>query len=162
VAAPRAPRGVVLPSPVVMLTIIAIAMATVAFFITRDGEPAEREIATPVGQAESTSAPTTAAPKVKKKKPIKRDQVAVEVFNNTGIQGLAAGVADQITTIGWNVVGTDNWLGTVDRTTLYYPKKLKRAAKLLALDIGIDHLAEAEGATKQDRLTLVLNAELDG
>ena len=85
----------------------------------------------------------------------------VEVFNNTGIQGLAAGVAEQVTTIGWKVVGTDNWLGTVETTTVYYPKRLKEAGKLLALDLGIDKTALAVGAMKGDRLTLVLNGPLD-
>lgn len=162
-AGPRQPRGMVLPSPVVMLSIITIALAAVAFFATRGNAPEEREVATKVAQEQPTSAPTTASEPDKKpeKKPVKRGQVFVEVFNNTGIQGLAAGVAEQVTTIGWKVVGTDNWLGTVETTTVYYPKRLKEAGKLLALDLGIDKTALAVGAMKGDRLTLVLNGPLD-
>jgi hypothetical protein len=40
----RDQRGVVLPSPLVMLSVIAVAMAAIAFVATRGGEPTEREI----------------------------------------------------------------------------------------------------------------------
>ena len=37
---------------------------------------------------------------------------------------------------GWNVVGSDNWYGTVDGTSVYYPPRLKEAAKELGDDLG--------------------------
>ncbi len=46
----RDQRGVVLPSPLVMLSVIAVAMAAIAFVATRGGEPTEREI-TPAWRA---------------------------------------------------------------------------------------------------------------
>ncbi|MAS54966.1 LytR C-terminal domain-containing protein [Nocardioides sp.] len=168
--APHLPRGnqgngVVFPSPVVMLSIIAVAMAAIAFVATRGGEPDEREVATPVRQESSPTAsadPTPAEPtKTKKPRPeIKRDKVFVEVYNNSGITGLAGSVGSKATDVGWQVVGTDNWYGNIPTNTVYFPDRLKRAAKQLALDLGISRTAPADGAMKLDRLTVILTAEL--
>ena len=62
---------------------------------------------------------------------------------------------------GWQVVGADNWYGTIPSTTVYYPAKLERAAKLLALDLGVDRTAPAVAPMRMDRLTLILTGELD-
>ncbi len=156
-------NGVVFPSPVVILSILAVVMAAVAFVATRGGEPTEREIATPVRQessATSTPAPTEPT-KTKKPKPaIKRAKVFVEVYNNSGVSGLAGRVGGQATAVGWQVVGTDNWYGNIPTNTVYYPDRLKRAAELLALDLGVSRTAPADGAMKLDRLTLILTGEL--
>ena len=61
---------------------------------------------------------------------------------------------------GWQVVGTDNWYGTIPATTVYFPPKLERAAKLLALDLGIDRTAPSVAPMRMDRLTLILTGEL--
>ena len=61
---------------------------------------------------------------------------------------------------GWQVVGTDNWVGSVPANTVYYPERLQRAAKQLALDLGIDRTMPADGAMKLDRLTVILTSEL--
>lgn len=158
-------NGVVFPSPVVVLSIVAVALAAVAFFVTRGAEPVEREIATPVRQESSPSAdasptaPATEEP-VKRKPPVQRDQVFVEVYNNAGITGLADRAGSEVTAVGWQVVGTDNWYGNIPTTTVYYPDRLERAAKQLALDLGVQRTAPAVGAMKLDRLTLILTAEL--
>ena len=55
-------NGVVFPSPVVILSIIAVVMAAVAFVATRGATPDEREIATPVRQETSASASPTVEP----------------------------------------------------------------------------------------------------
>ncbi|ANH36982.1 hypothetical protein I601_0530 [Nocardioides dokdonensis FR1436] len=164
----RTERGTVLPSPVVILSIVAVAMAAFAFVATQGSEPTEREI-TPAAResVEDTTSPAaeTKPPKPKPtKKPapaIKRGQVYVEVYNNSSITGLAGRAAQRVTGAGWQVVGEDNWYGTVPATTVYYPPKLERAAELLALDLGIDRTLEATGAMKLDRLTLILTGELD-
>ncbi|MDO9455068.1 LytR C-terminal domain-containing protein [Nocardioides sp.] len=145
-----------------MLSIVAVAMALVAFVATRGGEPTEREVATPAAQTQSPSAPaTTTAPKPKPKKPpVVRGKVYVEVYNNSGITGLAGVVSEQATGVGWKVVGTDNWYGTVPTNTVYFPPRLERAAKQLALDLGIDRTAPADGAMKLDRLTVILTGQL--
>ncbi len=161
----RSQRSVVFPSPVVMLSIVAVAMAVIAFVATRgSSEPTEREVAAPAGQqAAPSSAPTTTAPKPKPKpkpKPVERGKVYVEVYNNSGITGLAGTVGEQATGAGWKVVGTDNWYGTVPTNTVYFPPRLERAAKQLALDLGVDRTAPADGAMKLDRLTVILTGEL--
>ena len=157
----RDERGLVLPSPVVMLSIVAVVMAGVAFVATRDAPPAEREITTIAKQP--TTSPTPGATPEKKppaKPKVNRAKVRVEVYNNSGVTGLAGRVATRVGTIGWQVVGSDNWYGTVDATTVYYPKRLKAAAKQLALDLGIRRTAPAVDPMRLDRLTLILTGPL--
>ena len=105
----------------------------VAFVATRGGEPTEREVTTVVpGAAERArpSATVTPKPEPKPKPPaVAARQGHVEVYNNSGITGLAGEVAEQATDMGWKVVGSDNWYGTIPTNTVYYPAKLKRAAK---------------------------------
>ena len=158
----RNQRGVVLPSPVVMLSVIAVAMAAVAFVATRGAEPTEREVTT-VSQPQTSQTPSPTATPTADKPPkpvVKRGKVYVEVYNNSGITGLAGEVSERASTVGWQVVGTDNWYGTVPNTTVYYPKRLKAAAKVLALDLGVQRTAPAVGAMKLDRLTLILTGPL--
>ena len=69
----------------------------------------------------------------------KRGDVIVEVFNNSGIPGWPAHVRAR-PSAGWNVVGSDNWYGTIPATTVYYPARLKAAAKILARDLGIQRI----------------------
>src|SRR3954451_8187931 len=159
----RDQRGVVMPSPVVMLSVVAVAMAGIAYFATDDDQPAEREVTTVARQstpsaeprAEPTAQPTKDAASVKhkhKKPPVQRGKVYVEVYNNSGITGLAGQVAGRAAGVGWQVVGSDNWYGTIPTTTVYYPEKLKAAAKMLALDLGIHRTAPAVDPMRLDRL----------
>ncbi|WP_240641547.1 LytR C-terminal domain-containing protein [Nocardioides ferulae] len=159
----RDERGVVLPSPVVMLSILAVAMAAFAFVATRGGESPEREVAT-VSQPGATSTPAakpSKEPKKPKVPPVKRGKVYVEVYNNSGITGLAGRVAGTAGSAGWQVVGTDNWYGgNIPANTVYYPRRLERAGKLLALDLGIDRAVPAVDPMRLDRLTVILTGEL--
>ncbi|HEU4810875.1 MAG TPA: LytR C-terminal domain-containing protein [Nocardioides sp.] len=160
----RDQRGVVFPSPVVMLSIIAIAMAGVAYVATRGAEPTEREVTTVSREVEpsASASPTPALPTAKPKpiKPaVKRARTYVEVYNNSGITGLAGRVAGRASDAGWQVVGSDNWYGTVPATTVYYPKRLKAEAKVLALDLGIRRLAPAVDPMRLDRLTIILTGD---
>src|SRR6478736_2108743 len=138
-------------------------MAGVAYVATRGAEPAEREV-TPVVQAQPSESPSASyepsKPAKPKKPPVQRGEVYVEVYNNSGITGLAGTVADRAGDIGWAVVGSDNWYGTIPSTTVYYPKKLERAAKKLALDLGVQRTAPAVDPMRQDRLTLILTDPL--
>ena len=90
-----------------------------------------------------------------------RSKVYVEVFNNSSVTGLAGQVAAKASQIGWQVVGSDNWYGTIPATTVYYPKRLEKAAKLLALDLGIQRTAPAVDPMRLDRLTVILTGPLD-
>lgn len=168
----RTERGAVLPSPVVLLSIVAVALAAIAFVATRDGGPAERDItatkaaATPSETASSPSSEASKPPKeteAPKPKPVKRGAHTVVVFNNTSIKGLAGRVSDKVRDAGWKVGATDNWYGTVAATTVYYPKGKKAAGQLLALDLGVARLmpADADSDMSDTNLTLILTGELD-
>ncbi|WP_107705780.1 LytR C-terminal domain-containing protein [Nocardioides allogilvus] len=157
----RSERGVAFPSPLVMLSIIAVAMAGFAFIATRDADLVERKVTPAAATSTPTVAPTAVEP-MKKPKPkpaLKRGEVYVEVFNNSGIQGLAASTAAKATQVGWQVVGEDNWVGSIPTTTVYYPERLKAAAKQLALDLGVGRTQPAVEPMKMDRLTIILTAD---
>lgn len=161
----RDQRGVVLPSPLVMLSVIAVAMAAIAFVATRGGAPTEREITPAARDAATPSATATVEPKPEKTEEpepaVERGEVIVEVYNNSAVSGLASRVATRATGAGWQVVGTDNWYGTIPSTTVYFPPRLEQAAKMLALDLGVDRTATAVAPMRMDRLTLILTGELD-
>ena len=70
--------------------------------------------------------------KKKKPPPVQRSEVYVSVFNNTNISGLAGATASRIGSAGWQVTGSDNWVGTIPATTIYYPPRFKDAADLLS------------------------------
>lgn len=160
---PRDERGVAFPSPLVMLSVLAVAMAAVTFVATRSEVPTERRIDTAtIASADQTPSadPSPTATRQPKPEPrIKRGEVYVEVFNNSGIKGLAATTAQKATTVGWAVVGEDNWYGVVPTTTVYFPPRLKAAGKQLALDLGIKRTAPAVGEMKRDRLTIILTTD---
>lgn len=165
-------RGAVLPSPVVLLSILAVVLAAVAFVATRGGEPAERDIsattaaATPsdTATASPSASPAPPAKEAKPKpKPVKRSAHPVVVFNNTSITGLAGRVSETVQAAGWRVAAADNWYGTVPATTVYYPQGKKAAARLLALDLGVARImpADLDSDMSDTSLTLILTGELD-
>lgn len=151
------------PSPLVMLSVLAVAMASITFVATRDQAPTERRVDTAtIASADQTPSadPAPAQTKAAKPKPqVKRGEVYVVVFNNSGIKGLAASFAQKATTVGWAVVGEDNWYGVVPTTTVYFPPRLKAAGKQLALDLGIKRTAPAVGEMNRDRLTIILTTD---
>ena len=159
---PRDERGVAFPSPLVMLSVLAVAMASITFVATRDQAPTERRVDTAtIASAEQTptAEPTVAVRTPKPKPQVKRGEVYVEVFNNSGIKGLAATYAAKATTVGWAVVGEDNWYGVVPTTTVYFPPRLRAAGRQLALDLGIKRTSAAVGEMKKDRLTIILTTD---
>ena len=95
------------PSPLVMLSVLAVAMASITFVATRDQAPTERRVdnTATIASADQTprTKPTTTAPtRTPKPEPqVKRGEVYVEVFNNSGIKGLAATTAARATQVGW-------------------------------------------------------------
>ena len=162
-AARRDERGVAFPSPLVMLSVLAVAMASITFVATRDEPPTERRVDTAtIASAEQTPTPTPEVTPTKEPKPepqVKRGEVYVEVFNNSGIKGLAATTAAKATQVGWAVVGEDNWYGVVPTTTVYFPPRLEAAGEQLALDLGIKRTSPAVGVMKRDRLTIILTTD---
>lgn len=172
-------RGIALPSPVAMLSLGAVVLAGVAF-VTTSGDSEEPGDARPVTAASSPTPSETAKqpvaerkvkkqeadpekpekqkPKVKKQ-PIRRGDVYVEVYNNSGITGLAGSTAGTIAGAGWQVVGSDNWYGTIPASTVYYPERYEKQARLLATDIGISRTMPAISPMRFDRLTVILTTD---
>jgi hypothetical protein len=96
----RGQRGVAFPSPVAILSVVAVAMAGIAFVATKDQPPTEREVRTVSTPAENDPTPTSTPIQTlpaERQKPIQpqvvRGDVYVEVYNNSGISGLAGRVA---------------------------------------------------------------------
>jgi hypothetical protein len=159
----RDQRGVVFPSPVMILSIVAVAMAGIAWVATRHHEPSER-LVTPAAQHSPTSHPSTYTPPkhhhTTEKPAFDRSKVVVEVFNNSAVTGLAGRVATQAAHLGWQVVGSDNWYGTIPASTVYYPPRLAKAGHQLALDLGIHRTMPAVSPMRLDRLTVILTGPL--
>lgn len=172
----RDERGAVLPSPVVLFSIVVLAVAAVAFFVTRDGDADEREITQTSQESTPGDSPSdggsddasdgasepTEEPTRKPKPPIQKDQVGVTVFNNTTTAGLASDVLAQVDQIGWNGLVADNWYGSVPATTVYYPEGMKREGRQLALDLGIQRVlpADVDSDMSTENLTVILTGSL--
>jgi hypothetical protein len=167
----RDERGIALPTPVAALSLASIVLAGVAFVATSGGADEPAQAAAPVASPQPTPVKTASKPvieekkqepKKEKKKPkpeVRRGEVYVEVYNNSGISGLAGATAEKLSGAGWQVVGSDNWYGTIPASTVYYPDRLERAARLLARDIGIKRLKPAISPMRFDRLTVILTGD---
>ena len=168
----REERGIALSSPVALLSAAAVVLAGVAFFTTGSHEPdhasartvAQHTTGSPTAnptKAKTTksASPNTGHRKHHPKKPaVRRAGTYVEVYNNSGVSGLAGRTAHRASGAGWEVVGSDNWYGTIPASTVYYPSRLQAQARLLAHDLGIHRLRPAIAPMKFDRLTVILTA----
>ena len=162
----RDQRGMVLPTRLMVFSISAVALAGLAFVATQpDDHP---DLAKPVAASRPTPTPTTTTPSVVPSTPspasrprseVRRGAYSVVVFNNSNVHGLAGKTATRAQRLGWQVVGTDNWYGTVDASTVYYPARLKAAATLLAKDLGIARVKPSIAPMRPDRLTVILTAD---
>lgn len=155
----RDERGLVLPTRVLAFCVSALAVAGLVF-IANDADRAPEDKGAAVGNKPAATATPTVAPTpsvVPKPKPVvKRGEVYVEIFNNSRVKGLAGRTADQAKAAGWNVVGTDNWYGTIDASTVYFPPRLRAAGQALARDLGIKKIKVAQDPMKMDRVTVIL------
>jgi hypothetical protein len=160
----RDERGVVFPSAVTILSIVAVAMAAVAWVATRHPSPTERAVTPAAQQSPSATHSTYHPPKVhhtqRAKPTVDRSKVVVSVFNNSHVSGLASQVAGRVAQTGWQVAGSDNWYGTIPASTVYYPPRLARAGHLLALDLGLHRTLHAVAPMRLDRLTVILTGPL--
>src|SRR3954468_23954287 len=149
-----------------IVSIVAVAMAGIAWVATRHHEPTERLVTPSAQHSPSTTASPSTRPRRKphphpRHKPaFDRSQVVVEVFNNSSISGLAGRVAGQAAHAGWQVVGSDNWYGTIPASTVYSPPRLARAGHQLALDLGIHRTMPSVAPMRLDRLTVILTGPL--
>lgn len=162
----RSESGVVLPTKILALCVSALALGGLLLVANNPNEAADKGTpasGTPTQSATAATSPSAApspsTPATKKPKPVKRGTVYVEVFNNSPVKGLAGRTASKVSVAGWKVVGTDNWYGTVDTTTIYYPPNLKRAGDLLGRDLGIKKIRPAIDPMRMDRLTLILTSD---
>ena len=133
----RGQRGVALSSPVALLSVAAVVLAGAAFVLTGAGDehrarPAaatSREHAhAPAATSAATPERARRRPKPAQKPPVRRGETYVEVFNNSGISGLAGSTAARAQGAGWQVVGSDNWYGTIPASTVYFPARLRAQA----------------------------------
>ena len=166
----RDERGVVAPSRVMLIAVVAVAIAGAAFIATSpqpkqaaqvvasETTPSASPTHTPPPSPTPTATPTKKPPK-KKKVVVERGDTIVVVFNNSGITGLASRTSGTAQGAGWNVVGSDNWYGTIPATTVYYPERLHAAAKVLARDLGIRRIKPAIDPMQGDRLTVILTTD---
>ena len=166
----RDERGVVAPSRVMLIAVVAVAIAGAAFIATSpqpkqaaqvvasETTPSASPTPTPPPSPTPTATPTKKPPK-KKKVVVERGDTIVVVFNNSGITGLASRTSGTAQGAGWNVVGSDNWYGTIPATTVYYPQRLHAAAKVLARDLGIRRIKPAIDPMQGDRLTVILTTD---
>lgn len=169
---PRNAYGFVLPTRLMVFSISVVALAGLVFVATQGDESPDR-----VTPSSSASAPPTEAagpqsggtqqpepevtPSSSPKPPpvVKRDAYSLVVFNNTNIRGLAGKTATRAEKAGWTVINTDNWVGSVDTSTVYYGPKMKAAATLLAKDLGIKRIKPFISPMRPDRLTVILTTD---
>jgi LytR cell envelope-related transcriptional attenuator len=173
----RDERGITASSTLAVLSAAAVALAGVAFVATaaprHPGQRAEHPVAasTHASATPSSATPSSTTPhrspahakahpkQAHKAKPVRRGETYVEVFNNSGIRGLAGSTAARAQGAGWQVVGSDNWYGTIPASTVYYPARLRAQAVLLGKDLGIARLKPLIAPMQGDRLTVILTAD---
>ncbi|MDQ3104853.1 MAG: LytR C-terminal domain-containing protein [Actinomycetota bacterium] len=178
-AARRDEHGLVLPSWLVAVCAVVVALAVVGFAVSGDRDPevtadgsnqqasagATRGGAEPDSQETGSAGPDRRPQGAKadepegdpeREEPAERRTAYVEVYNNSGITGLAAGAAATLQDTGWRVVTTDNWYGEIPTDSVYYPASLAGQAELLAGDLGIDRVQRAVEPMSFDRLTVIL------
>lgn len=168
----RREHGVAAPASVAVLSTATVVVAGI-FYLASGGaadepEPAPAAVpsATPTPTPEVT--PSAAAEPTKKAAPkrkqpvVRRAATYVEVYNNSGIPGLAASTGREARGAGWQVVGEDNWFGTISASTVYHPPGELRAARLLARDLDIERIRPAVEPMRFDRLTVILTSDYSG
>ena len=161
----RDERGLVLPTRLMVFSISVVALAGLAFIAGLSGgdpdtvDPASVSQPKPTPTAAATTIPVTPTTTAPAQPDVRRGKVYVTVFNNSNVKGLAGKTATRAQHAGWNVVGTDNWYGTVDASTVYYAPRLKAAGALLAQDLGITRVKPAIAPMRFDRLTVILTGD---
>ena len=156
------PSAVTLGS-VALVVAAGVGLAAVASNASEDPappQPAAHETATPDTSDTSKPDEPKAKPKPEKKpkqaaRPDPVPKVFVEVYNNSGITGLAADKARALEQAGWNVAATDNWYGDIPANTVYYPARLQGSARDLAKTLHITRTRPAVSPMQFDRLTVI-------
>lgn len=164
--------GFVLPTRLMVFSVSVVALAGLVFVATQGDEAPDRvtpsssastpptENAGPQNQSTEQPVPEpTPTPTPKPAPKVERDDYSLVVFNNTNIRGLAGKTATRAEKAGWTVINTDNWVGSVDTSTVYYGPSMKAAAALLAKDLGIKRIKPFISPMRPDRLTVILTTD---
>ena len=148
-------------------------MAGIAYVATRAAEPTEREVTT-VARTEPAADPRRpprrprrahaeasekSASRASRRSPWSTGPRRTSRSTTTPASPGWPGARRQAAAAGWQVVGSDNWYGTIPTSTVYYPERLEAAAKALALDLGIPRISPAVDPMRGDRLTVILTAD---
>ncbi len=178
----RDERGLVLPSWAVAASAVAVALALVGFGISgeRDPEVTAADGADPAaaqsgtqkaaggegdgqhagqdrrGQGGGAADGDQARDEQRDREPVERRSAYVEVYNNSGITGLAGETTATLQDMGWQVVATDNWYGEIPADTVYRPAGMEGQARLLADDLGVERVMPAVAPMSFDGLTVIL------
>ncbi|MEJ7690333.1 MAG: LytR C-terminal domain-containing protein [Nocardioidaceae bacterium] len=163
-----------LPSAVTLGSLAFVVVAGVGFVaVTSSAAEDDSARRAPEVASPSTTAPPSKAPARQQhstkpdvdRPPHRRPKpdsavpdVFVEVYNNSGVTGLAADKASFLEGAGWSVSATDNWYGDIPSTTVYYPGRLKPQAARLAKALGVSRLRPAVSPMQFDRLTVIFTA----
>lgn len=153
----RDEAGFAMSSPLALASAAVVALAGVAFLVTDRAE--EAPVRAAVVSAPVVQEPVRIKATKKPKRSVSRSDIYVDVYNNSNVTGLAGRTSERIAGAGWQVVGSDNWYGTIPSTTIYYPEKFFEAAKLLSKDLGIERVKPAVDPMSIDRLTLILTSD---
>jgi hypothetical protein len=154
----------VLPTRLMVFSISLVALAGLGFVATQSGDDKPDKVS-PAAHATTTAPevtvtePTPSATPTRTKPAVRRNKVLVAVFNNSNVKGLAGKTGTRAERAGWTIVGTDNWYGTIDTSTVYYGPKLKAAAGQLAHDLGITRVKPSIAPMRPDRLTVILTGD---
>jgi hypothetical protein len=159
----RGQRGVAVSSSVALLSAAAVLLAGAAFVAT--GSPRHEDpVRVSAGVTRTPTPSPSAHPAEHKKKRakkavVRRGETYVEVFNNSRISGLAGATSARAQDAGWQVVGSGNWYGAIDASTVYYPAGQRPQAALLAADLGISRVKPLFAPMRGDRLTVILTSD---
>jgi hypothetical protein len=143
-------------SPLAVASAAAVVLAGIAFLVTDRAQDADQVM---LASGAARLEPQVTLRAVRVEPVVRRGEVYIDVYNNSNVTGLAGRTSERIATAGWQVVGSDNWYGTIPATTIYYPDRLEEAARLLSKDLGIERVLPAVDPMSMDRLTLILTAD---
>lgn len=103
--------------------------------------------------------PTAAAPTPSPTPEVKRDGIAIEVYNASTTAGIAKNAGETATKLGWTVDKVENWTYGAAQNAVYFPPGHRTDAQTLADDLKIDLIRPAKSGMSTDNLTVILITE---
>ncbi len=90
--------------------------------------------------------------------PVAVPHVPVDVYNNSGVVGLAGDKTALLKAAGWNVASTDNWYGAIPADTVYFAPGLRQGTERLAAFLHVDRVHPTVSPMQYDRLTVIFTS----